>query len=101
MEQYFYSLAALVPLIILITDFIIRLLPIKTSPAKQMLSWAVSVLICLAAAWVDIGIFAEMPIWETLIYAFCTGLVANGVFDIGMVQVFLDFVLKFLPTKLK
>jgi hypothetical protein len=35
----------------------------------------------------------------TIGFALATGLVANGVFDIGLVQTLLDLVLKFIPKK--
>jgi hypothetical protein len=99
MEQYFISLAALVPLIVLATDFIIRWLKIVTPTTKQIISWVISVLLCLFAAWIDIGIFAGISFPKTVIYGFAAGLVANGVFDVNLVQTFLDFVFKFLPKK--
>lgn len=99
MEQYFFSLAALIPLIVMITDFIIRWLKVEIASVKQMISWIVSVLLCLFAAWIDVGIFSGISIWETIIYAVGAGLVSNGIFDMGVVQMFLDFVFKFLPKK--
>lgn len=99
MEQYFLSLAALVPLIVLATDLIIRWLKVEDSSLKQMISWGVSVLVCLFAAWVDIGIFSGISIWQTILYGVGAGLVSNGIFDLGAVQMFLDFVFKFLPKK--
>lgn len=99
MEQYFFSLAALVPLIILVTDFIVRWLKVEFASVKQMISWGVSIVLCLFAAWIDIGIFSGISIWETLIYGLGAGLVSNGIFDMEVVQMFLNFVFKFLPKK--
>lgn len=99
MEQYFFSLAALVPLIVMAADFIIRWLKVEDSSLKQMISWGVSISLCLFAAWVDIGIFSGISIWQTILYGVGAGLVSNGIFDLGLVQMFLDFVFKFLPKK--
>ena len=98
-ENYFVSLAALVPLVVLIADFGIRWLKIAAGWGRQLISWLVSAGICFLAMILDIGIFEGLPVLNTIVYALAAGLVSNGVFDIGLVQMLLDFLLKFVPKR--
>ena len=97
--NYFISLVALVPLVVLITDFLVRWLKIQKSAVKQVLSWVISIALCLAGMWLNLGMFASFSVGVTLAYGLATGLVANGIFDINLVQMLLDIILKFLPKK--
>lgn len=97
--DYFVSLVALVPLVILITDFLKRWLKIEKTWIKQVLSWVISLVLCLIGMWFNLGIFADFSLIVTLAYGIATGLVANGVFDIELVKTLLDFILKFLTKK--
>lgn len=97
--DYFKNLAALVPLVVLITDFLIRWLKVEKGWIKQALSWGISLLLCGVGVWFDIGMFAGLPFWHLIVYGFAAGLVSNGIFDIKVVQMFLDFLLQFIPKK--
>lgn len=97
--NYFVSLVALVPLVVLISDFLKRWLKIDKTWVKQVTAWVVSVLLCLVGMWFDLGMFETFKIGTTLAYGVAVGLVANGVFDVGFVQTLLDLILKFLPKK--
>ena len=97
--QYFVSFAALVPLVVLIADFLIRMLKIEKSALKQITAWAVSVILCLLAMWWNIGMFTDLNVVHTILYAFGAGLAANGFFDIGIIQTLLNFLLQWLPKK--
>lgn len=97
--DYFLSLAALVPLVVLISDFIIRGLNIQKAFVKQIISWVIAVVACLVGMWFDLGMFVDLSIWKTLAYGLATGLIANGIFDITIVQTILNFLFKFLPKK--
>jgi hypothetical protein len=94
--SYFVSLVALVPLVILASDFIKRTLKIEKGWLKQLIAWAVSVGLCLIGMWFDLGMFKDFTAVQTVAYGIATGLVANGVFDITIVQTLLDLILKFL-----
>ena len=97
--DYFKNLSALVPLVVLITDFLIRWLKVEKGWIKQALSWGISLLLCGAGVWFDIGMFVDLPIGYLLVYGIAAGLVSNGIFDIKVVQMLLDFVLQFIPKK--
>ncbi len=99
LSQYFVSLAALVPLVVLITDFINKWINVEKGWIKQVVSWVISIVLCLAAMFLNWGMFAELKIGVTISYGVATGLVANGIFDIKIVQTILDFLLKFLKKE--
>ena len=98
-SQYFVSLAVLIPLIILITDFLVRWLKIEKSWVKQVLSWGVSLILCAVGVTFDLGMFAGVPTYHFVLYGLGVGLVSNGIFDINVVQMLLDFIFKLLPKQ--
>lgn len=98
-SNYFISLAALLPLVVLITDLVVRWLKIQKSTVKQIVSWVISVLLCFFGMFLNLGMFADFSVVTTVAYGFATGLVSNGIFDIKLVQTLLDLILKFIPKK--
>jgi hypothetical protein len=97
--SYFGSLVALVPLVVLATEFLKNTLKIEKTWVKQVLAWAVSVALCLVGDWLNLGMFKDFNLVTTVAYGVATGLVANGVFDITVVQTLLTFLLNLLKKK--
>jgi hypothetical protein len=100
-SSYFVSLVALVPLVVLITDFLIRWLKVLKPWIKQVISWVIAVGLCLVGMWFDLGMFAEFTAGTTIAYGIAAGLVANGIFDMKIIQTLLDILLKFIPKNSK
>ena len=87
-SNYFISLAALVPLVVLIAAFINKKLNLSGF-LKQLVAWVVSILLCFVGWYFNLGMFAGLVWWVVLIYGFAVGLAANGFFDIGLIQAIL------------
>ncbi len=97
--DYFVSMGALVPLVVLITDFVKRWLDIETGLVKQLISWVTAIGLCFAGMAFELGMFVDFNIVTTIVYGLAVGLVSNGIFDIKVVQLLLDFILKFVNKK--
>jgi hypothetical protein len=103
--KFFVDIAAMAAGVVLVVDFLIRYLKIgtavifKTITARQLLSWIVALLGCLAGVIWNLGMFAEVPTWQFIVYGFAVGLVSNGFADVTLVKTILDVILKFLPKK--
>lgn len=83
----FGTLAAIVAVVPIITQFIKKLINKDLANwANQLISWAVSIIICYVGWFFDLGILADVNWWQTLIIGIGTGLAANGVFDIELVK---------------
>lgn len=91
-EEYFASLAALAGLVVVITGYAIQLF--KQPPTKlikQLISWGVSLLISLVGWLFQWGIFTGAEWYSIFAYGLAAGLVANGIFDVKMVQLALSW----------
>ena len=83
---YFASLAAMVPLVVLITAWLKKVLNIK-GIWIQIVSWILAITLSFVGYLFHIGLFADITQWWlVLIYGFCVGLSANGFFDIAIIQ---------------
>ena len=92
LQAYFASLAALLPLVVLITGFIKKAIKVDGILA-QVISWIISIGLCYAGWLLKIGLFAEITTWWlVLIYGFAVGLAANGFFKIELIQTILNVI---------
>lgn len=88
---YFTSFGALAGLVIIITEFLKNLLKANTT-WSQVISWGVSMLLVFIGNIFSLGAFVGLtPLWIA-IYGIATGLVANGLFDINIIQAILEFI---------
>lgn len=53
---------------------------------KQYISWAVALVVGALAYLMKLGIFADVSIYQALVYGICGGLGSNGIFDWSLVQ---------------
>lgn len=97
--SYFVSLVALVPLVVVIAEYLKTTFKVEKSWVKQVLAWGVSVGLCLIGDLLNLGMFKDFNVVTTLAYGVATGLVANGVFDITIVQTLLNLLLNLLKKK--
>lgn len=58
---------------------------------KQVVAWLVAIALTFLGNLLNVGFTADFPWLTTLAYGFGAGLVANGLFDISIVQSVLDF----------
>ena len=99
LNDFFVSLAALVPLILSISDFLIRLFKFEKGIPRQITSWVVSLAICGTGAALEVGFLTGATIPQVVLYGLAAGLLTNGIFDISLIQTVLDYIFKFLPKK--
>jgi len=94
LSTHFGSLAALVPLIILVTGFITNQFKLKGG-AAQAVSWIAGPALAFIGFFFDLGMFAAIgPVW-TGTYGIAAALLANGVVSNDTVA----FVLELLKLK--
>lgn len=81
-NDYFVSIAALIPLVTGITQFLKLKFSLK-GVVPQLLSWLVSVVLCFIGWLFGLGLFETIDNWLlVLLYGGATGLGANGFYDI-------------------
>ena len=88
---FFTSLAAIVPLVTFLAAYINKMVK-ATGFWKQAVSWLVAILCSAGGTYFKLGIFAGLIWWQIIVYGVGIGLVANGFFDIKMVQAILAFI---------
>ena len=84
----FETFAALVALTAMIIPFVVevfKLIPNLPSIVKQIISWLVGVIAAFVGWKLNLGFLSELQLWVALIYGLGAGLIANGVFDTGIV----------------
>jgi len=85
----FETFSALVALTAFVIPFIVEIfkwaIPNMASLVKQIISWLIGVLIAFLGWKFNQGILSEISWWLALLYGLGAGLVANGVFDTGIV----------------
>ena len=70
---------------------IITIFKITIKIWKQIIVWIVSIVLTVLGNLFNIGFASDFPWLTTIIYGLASGLVANGIFDIGTVQGILAF----------
>lgn len=96
LEQYFVTLAVYAPFIVVITGWVNRVLDARKG-AAQVISWVVALATGFLASWLNLGIFADLSLLLTIATAGAGGLVANGIYDIALVQEILKIIKAIVP----
>jgi len=103
MLEYFGTLAAVVALDVLITEGIIKTCKVAKDWAKQLIAWVTPIVLSVVGLLCGWGIFAEYGTpadWYAWVYTALTGvgvgLVANGVYDINLVQRALEYIVSLI-----
>ena len=85
----FESFSALVALTAMIIPFFVeiftKLIPGLPSLVKQIISWLIGVLAAAVGQQLNLGFLGGLSWYIALLYGLGAGLVANGVFDTGIV----------------
>lgn len=90
LSTYFVSLAAVATATLGLTEFIKSLVNITSSWVKQVVAWVVGVGLAFLGYYLQLGIFVGLDVMWVIIYGLAAGLVANGIFDIVIVQALID-----------
>lgn len=82
----FLSLSALVAAIPFVVEIVKGFFPSLKGIWTQVVSWLVAVGLCMFGWWQHLGIFDGIEWYIALLYGLGSGLAANGIADIGLVQ---------------
>ena len=94
---YFASLAALAGLVVVVTELFENF--VKNTTWVQVISWVFAIALAFVGQFFQLGIFIGLTWYWTLIYGVAAGLVANGIFDINIVQAILEVLKIRVPKK--
>ena len=81
----FGSFAALVAVIPVVTEFLKNAIKPPAGLWTQVISWVTGIAITFAVWLAGLGFLAGVPWWQMLLYGFGASLVANGIFDTGII----------------
>jgi len=92
-SNYFGSLSAMATLVVIISGYLnTHVLKTLSSTIKQIVSWAVAIALAFIGQMKGLGVVAEANTLWTIINGLAVGLVANGLFDVNLVQSILTFI---------
>jgi len=93
-NQYFVTFAAFIGIVPFIVEAIKAAFGNKL-PAwlNLVISWATGFLVAVGAHFLNLGVFGEFNIWQTLVTGFGAALATNGVFDSGLVVAILKLII--------
>ena len=90
LNLYFGSLAGIAVLSAFFAAMINGLLKVEKNILKQLVAWAVAIVLMVVTDLANFGFAADFSILKAVIYGIGAGLVANGVFDIPIIKSILD-----------
>jgi len=90
-NTWFATLAGVAAVTVFIAGAVIQFLGVQRKWLKQLTSWIIAILLVVAGNIFDLGFSAGFPWLTTILYGFGAGLVANGIFDIEVVQAILEY----------
>lgn len=99
LEAYFVDIVTMVPLVLLITEFLTSRFPKLDGLPSRIASFVVSEAIVFAGFFAGFsGVLAGIEaIWLVAAYGIAVGLVANGVFSTDTAKWFLEFLKARVP----
>lgn len=99
LSSYFADLATMAALVVALSEWLGgRLLNLRGLPA-QALSWVIALAVTAVGYLLGLGVVAGLSLPMLIAHGLATGLVANGIFDIKVVQALLEGVKLRLPKK--
>lgn len=106
--DYFTTIGGLSTLVLIITEWINRKFNVEKSWVKQLISWCVSILICVVGFVLQLGMFTTfggIGTWLSWVYVgltgLGTGLISNGLYDITGVKSLLNGIADWLNGFIK
>lgn len=82
----FASLVAIVAAVPFVVEVVKGFFPKMNALVTQILSWVVAVALCMFGWWQHLGFLDGLDWYIALLYGLGSGLAANGIADIGLVQ---------------
>ena len=90
--QWFSSLAAIAALTAFLSSFLNGILNVTSKIVKQLISWAVAVILLVGSDLLNVGYAADFPLLLAAAHGLGAGLISNGIFDIPIIKAILDFI---------
>lgn len=90
MDTWLGTLAGFAAATVFIASVVTSLLKFTKNWIKQVTSWLIAIVLCIAGNLINFGLLAEANWIQTLAYGVGAGLVANGFFDITLVRLLLQ-----------
>jgi hypothetical protein len=87
---WFATLAGIAAVTVFIASAVTQLFKVTKKLVKQIIAWLIAIALTLLGNLLNIGFMTDFPWLTTLAYGFAAGLVANGFFDVNMVQALLE-----------
>jgi hypothetical protein len=91
MDVWFGTLAGFAAVTVFLSGLVNKLFKISVSWAKQVVAWLVAILLCFIGNLINFGLLAEATWLQTLVYGLGAGLIANGIFDVAVVRLILQY----------
>ena len=91
MDVWFGTLAGFGAVTVFLSSVVNKLLKIEKSWVKQVLAWVVAVVLCVVGNLINFGLLADATWLQTVVYGLGAGLVANGIFDVSVVRLILQY----------
>jgi len=87
---WFATLAGIAAVTVFVAAAVNAIFKVTKKIVKQIIAWLIAIVLVFVGSLLNIGFSADFPWLTTLAYGFGAGLVANGMFDVAMVQTLLD-----------
>lgn len=87
---WFASFGGIALLTSFLAAFFNGLLKVVKSFHKQLLAWAVGIVILVVTDLINFGYASDFPIWLALVHGFAAGLASNGVYDVPTLKSILN-----------
>jgi len=98
-SSYFGTLAAAAGLVVILAGYVnTHVFSTASATVKQIVSWVLAIVVAFVGQIKGLGVFASTDVIWTVLNGLGVGLVANGIFDVGLVQSILEFIKAKKPT---
>ena len=91
-QQWFVDFGAIAVLTAFIASFFNGLLKVVKKFPRQVVSWAVAIILLVGSDLINFGYAKDFPILLAVIHGFGAGLASNGIFNIPTVKAILTWV---------
>jgi hypothetical protein len=98
-QKWFVDFGAIAVLTAFIAAFFNGLLKVTKSFVRQLVAWAVAIILLVGSDLINFGYAADFPILLAVIHGLGAGLAANGVFNIPVVKAILVTIESWFPKK--
>lgn len=97
--QYFVTFAAFVAVVPFIVEGLKHAFNTTKGWVNILISWVTGLIVAIAAHFLNLGVFGDFTILQTIVTGFGASLAANGVFDSGIITKILELLIPKLRKK--